>query len=573
MSMKQEVLAKRAVYEYRPRDILAYVSLRLYLRNQCAMRDRWNRGIATELAVNQSQPRYNHILQFKEIHQNGCVEFRDLYIPGPNEILAEVALLAECSNNAGAFELPRGVYSYKLASRAETQGIFQYYFHGFRNRHRAIAQACRDQGDAVVLYTDIRKFYPSVTIDQAKNVWNAICKGSRLSDRFSLLGLKLLESYEQTTSSNPALLIGPMFSHLIGNLVLREIDLTMAQDAPGQYFRYVDDFVIVASKQKAIELEKSLGGMLNRIGLDLHRDKRMSVPSARWLEFQSVFEDDQSRVSWKTFIGGLKQLMLFRPDSRHEMEDRFREAGIRIRPLDYSEVVQNRDYTNKISSLLKSPWLRFRMQSLSPEQIISEGLQLRKRYEIQLGELLVQLQNSDQVGKKMRVPRLRFLLSRLGYLATTEQLKIIADAIGGVNEVAIFVSIYNALVERDVSELLKLGPKAVQSAVQPLKVASEPVRCSIPNSRKEVSQAYAVLQLNGVPLEVSNEIPDDTMTTFCRGGNEVGNLFESSNMYFRELACLYGTDNPELLSWCLDTAFDRDEDMAFDMLDYTYWAY
>ena len=42
------------------------------------------------------------------------------------------------------------------------------------------------------------------------------------------IGLKLLENYERATDSyGSGLPIGPMFSHLIGNLVLRDIDLKM----------------------------------------------------------------------------------------------------------------------------------------------------------------------------------------------------------------------------------------------------------------------------------------------------------------------------------------------------------
>ena len=530
--------------------------------------------MATGLELDKGYSNYNHIRQYKEMDSQGCIEFRDLYIPGPNEILAETALLAECSETAGTFETPGGVYSYKLASGADSQGVFQYYFHGFRERHRSIAQACHEQKDAVVLYTDIRRFYPSVTIEMAKKVWNIACVNSDLSDKSRELGLKLIENYEETSSSHPALLIGPMFSHLIGNLILREIDLRMNEVAPGKYFRYVDDFVIVAPKQTALELENDLSGMLSEMGLGLHPDKRMCVPSSRWLDFERAFEDEETKVSWKTFIGGLKQLLLLKPESRHELEARFREADIRIRPIDFSEVVQDSDFLSRMSSLSKSFGHRMRMSKLSPGQIVSEGLKLRTRYVRKLDEILSQLQASDQFGRKMRVPRLRFLLSRLGYLATTEELETISDAIEGVEEVAIFHDIFKALIQRDVSDLLKLGPKAAQMVAQPLKVVPEPVRCSIPNSEnREVSQAYAVLQLNGVQLKVTDTFPSDEMTTFCNGGYEIAQLRKSPNMYFRELACLHGSEDPDLLRWCLESAFDRDEYMVFDMLDYMYMTY
>ena len=63
------------------------------------------------------------------------------------------------------------------------------------------------------------------------------------------------------------------------------------------------------------------------------------------------------------------------------------------------------------------------------------------------------------------------------------------------------------------------------------------------------------------------------MITFCRGGKEVTELFESSDTYFRELACLHGANESDVLRRSLETAFDRDEDMVFDMMSFVYGPY
>ena len=581
MSVKPEILTRRAVHHYRRYDSLAYVSLRLYLRNLCALRDRWSQEIASELVIDQNQPGYNHILGFKQIDKNGRYDFRDFHITSPNEILAETALLAVCSNEPNVFQSPCSVYSYKLSSGDESQGVYQHYFYGFRNRHRGIATACRQQSDAVVIYTDIKKFYPSVKIDLAKNVWSTACKDSSLSERYRMLGMKILENYghvQSTMGNNPALLTGPLFSHLIGNLVLRDIDLNMEKAAPGRYFRYVDDFVFVAPKKEAYELEKRLKCMLSNLGLELHENKRMEIDAERWLKAEHNIDDDNSPVSWKTFIGQLKQFLLFRPNGREEMESKFRNEGIRIRPIDYSDVRQDRDFLSRIRSLVKYPWFRQQMLRSSPDRIIEEGLQLRCRYMGELDETLTRIKDSDHsFDRKMCIPRLRFLLSRLGYLATTDELLNIAKRISDVKEVTVFTAMFKAMATRDVSELLKFGPKAAQAVAQPLKMDPNPVRCSVPNLTKEVSeayaQAYAILQLNGVPLEVSGRLTESPMIMFCQEGNEGTKLFESSDTYFRELACLHGVNEPDVLRRSLETAFDRDEDMVFDMMSFVYGLY
>ena len=577
MKAKSEILARRAVHHYRRYDTLAYVSLRLYLRNRCALRDRWSQEIASELVLNQNQPIYNHILEFKQVDQNGCYNFRDLHITGPNEILAETALLAVCADEPKVFQPPCSVYSYKLSSGDESQGVYRHYFYGFRNRHQDIATACQQQPDAVVIYTDIKKFYPSVKVDLAKNVWSAACKDSNLSERYRRLGMKILENHghvQSTMGNNPALLTRPLFSHLIGNLVLRNIDLKMEKAAPGRYFRYVDDFVFVAPKKETCELEKRLKCMLSDLGLELHKNKRMEVDAERWLKAEHNFDDDNSPVSWKTFIGQLKQLLLFRPNEREEMESKFRNEGIRIRPIDYSEARQDRDFLSRIRSLAEYSWFILCMRRLSPDRIIEEGLQLRDRYMEELDEALTRIKGSDHsFDQKMCISRLRFLLPRLGYLATTDKLHTIAEATSSIKEMTVFAAMFKAMATRDVSELLKFGPKAAQAVAQPLKMDSNPVRCSVPNITKEVSQAYAILQLNKVPLEDSGILPENPMITFCREGNEVTELFESSDTYFRELACLHGANESDVLRRSLETAFDRDEDMVFDMMNFVYGPY
>ena len=191
-----------------------------------------------------------------------------------------------------------------------------------------------------------------------------------------------------------------------------------------------------------------------------------------------------------------------------------------------------------------------------------------------LDATLTRIKDSDHpFDRKMCMSHLRFLLPRLGYLAPKNKLHTIAEATSGIKEVTLFAAMFKAMATRDVSELLRFGPKAAQAVAQPLKMDSNPIRCSVPNITKEASQAYAILRLNGVPLEDSGILSEDPMITFCRGGNEVTELFESSDTYFRELACLHGTDESDVLRRSLETAFDPDEEMVFDMMNFVYGPY
>ena len=99
-----EKLAVRAVNQYRRRDVIGYLGLRLYLESVCAARDEWGKTVATRLALGDHAPVYHSSLNFKERNeQTGTIEYRRLCIPTPNEIVAETALLAECAKAGEAF--------------------------------------------------------------------------------------------------------------------------------------------------------------------------------------------------------------------------------------------------------------------------------------------------------------------------------------------------------------------------------------------------------------------------------------------------------------------------------------
>ena len=187
-------------------------------------------------------------------------------------------------------------------------------------------------------------------------------------------------------------------------------------DCAGQVLPYVDDFVFVATEEKAEELEENLKLMLAEKELELHPEKREPVPAVKWLSAANVFESEMSPVSWKSFIGKLKQLMLFKPDLKGEIERKFLDAEIRVRPTDYSEVRQDYHFLNRMRTLLESGWFRLKIFHLSPDRVLYEGLQLRSLYMRMLWGTLEHMDGGDSIGRKMSTSRLRYLLSALHIL-------------------------------------------------------------------------------------------------------------------------------------------------------------
>ncbi|SMG62683.1 conserved hypothetical protein, partial [methanotrophic bacterial endosymbiont of Bathymodiolus sp.] len=156
--MNNNILAVKALNQYRKRDVVAYLGLRYYLNNVSARRNRWINEISSRLSSVQDKPSYLKTYHFKDIDDNSRYIYRDIYLPAPNEALAETSLLTELSKY-DVFRPKPYVYSYRFSETIEKNGVFQPYFIGFKERQKAIAKACWQVENGIVLYTDIKRFY------------------------------------------------------------------------------------------------------------------------------------------------------------------------------------------------------------------------------------------------------------------------------------------------------------------------------------------------------------------------------------------------------------------------------
>src|SRR5262249_18779730 len=110
------------------------------------------------------------------------------------------------------------------------------------------------------------------------------------------------------------------------------------------------------------------------------------------------------------------------------------------------------------------------------------------------------------------------------------------------------------------------GPAAAQAAAQPLRALTHPLRCA-PREWSNVSvQAYAILSLNGIRFaERPAGLPDTPLVRFCEWNERASALWQSPDGYFRELACVHGLTKTDLNTWAIETAFDHNDDLVFDM--------
>ena len=571
MGASPEILAVRAANQYRRRDIIGYLGLRYYLSNICTIRDRWSNEVATLLAQFNDNPVYHTSWHFKERNDTtNEIKYRRICLPVPNEIMAEAALIDACAKSGASFEAHSSVYSYRIAKGNESGGIYVPYYTGFQQRHKDIAKAARQYPKGQVVYTDLQKFYPSIKKEMAVEVWKRATETSSLPLHFAELGLKLIEGYSTNCNvSEKGILTGPMFSHLIANLVLRTVDEKMADVMPGGYFRYVDDITLVGEVDDVAHSECILNTLVGDLGFQINVDKRFETTAKQWLEGENDFSAESSRVSWKTVIGKLKQLLVARPELTDEITRQFNQNGFRIRPLNYSNAVKSQGYLKRMHYLMTKGWFRRYMHKANPTQLLMDAQTLRTRYTQEFWNWIKRKDETNKYDQKRRIHGLRRYASQLIFIADPDDLPAITKALFDVPEMELYAVVFDAVDRGDVSKLVYYGANAAHSAVYPLLATYETVECNADMNIEEVRQAVAIFNAYGLRIKIPDTLLlNDEMTVFCQWDSQVFDMGNGRKTFFAEVSRLHGLDCNCRHKELLFSAFDTREDMVTEISEF-----
>jgi hypothetical protein len=569
--MRPELLAVRAVNQYRNRDILAYLGLRYYLENQCARRDRWITDIATQLVITRTSPSYFRSVHFKDFADNN-VEHRYIHIPSPNEALAEAALINECSKYKD-FQSLSSVYSYRFPDKFSKEGVYQRYFSGLKKRHDSLANFCKNSNSTIIQYTDIKKFYPHITKELALQVWQKACEKSSIKPKYRELGEKILSDHATVSSdanNGKGLLTGPMISHLIANLVLHDVDEKMSAEMPNQYWRYVDDVILAGDEQKVTNGRKLLESLLEEKGLFLHSgDKDFKVSNSDWLQGEDDFKSTENSNLWWNLTNNIKRFLVVNPEQQVNLTQAFIENGININLPDYASAVTESNYREKFKDWLVKYelWAIKKSRSLSVSGLVKESVYVRDSLHKEMNELLETNPNIDGYERKRLIPKLRYHAGQITYLGTPDILHSISEGLSLYPELYVLSKVMSTAESRDVSDLLSLGSNAVQSAAQILRLQNTPVNCSLEKFGEVESQGMAILQLNGIETHCQKSMDLTSPLNSFSSEENMKNLMKSDDLFIKELACLHGVDESKRHLSLLNSAFDRDEDLAFDIIN------
>jgi hypothetical protein len=268
-----------------------------------------------------------------------------------------------------------------------------------------------------------------------------------------------------------------------------------------------------------------------------------------------------------TLVSGLRGLLLAKADARGELMRAFAAQGMRFPLPDYSETVMEASYLKKLIRRLRYSAARFQARGVTVTGLIHDTVEVRDAYARALREHLVGASELHGYARKRRIPKLRFYAGRLTYLATPQMLLEFSASLKALPELRLIAEVFRTIATEDATELVSFGINVVQAAAQVLRLNKRPVRCQPAAWRMAETHGLALLRLNGVVVDTGSDanVPADELNRFAlwdRGDA----LMKSENPFMREIACLHGVDQGCRHASMLDSAFDRDEQLAFDAI-------
>lgn len=140
----------------------------------------------------------------------------------------------------------------------------------------------RKMNDGYALKCDIVQYFPSIDHENLLEIIRKKIKDEKVMWLVEII----IKSSETSAGSKKGLPIGNLTSQLFANIYLNELDYFAKHKLKIKYYlRYVDDFVILESKQKLHEIKAQVMEFLKTLELEIHSKKAVIIPAKQGIGF------------------------------------------------------------------------------------------------------------------------------------------------------------------------------------------------------------------------------------------------------------------------------------------------
>jgi hypothetical protein len=383
-------------------------------------------------------------------------QYRDCLAPSPLTAIAEAFILKTLAESP-AFQVSPRVYSYHWPPSSRSGVSYRYFFEGYKQRNHDIAAAL-DAPNQVAVVTDLKQFYPSADKEKAalalKNQLSQFGKQSGLSNG------TVLDFFDNLLATGKdGIPIGPASSHVLGQLVMQEIDNLLISRYGEKYFRYVDDIVVVCDAGQADAVKKDLQDCIEREGFRINADKTIVATSFEWqhhIQRSDVSDEDNVRL----LSSDLAVYLAFHPNRAEELKSMFADEGLCIpigRLLALSQYSRFRYFLRCKKSKAISLYFS------TNDDFLQRGVKLKNVYEHSLVQFIQDPIETLPNLRRWQVQRARRVVNSLFYLRRFDEWSQNMNVFNAFPELVEQQALANALATRTVNSILPFygsGPVA-----------------------------------------------------------------------------------------------------------------
>lgn len=452
-----ELLFTKALNSARRSSPITYVALRALI-DSCSKDNQIKllSSIMSRQLQTSNKWHYRNFKVFKEKEPQG-IEYRELTIGSPLTLLAEAMLIDKLQENKIYNDNPN-VYSYRLPFYKNSGQNFAFFMHGYKKRNERIELALAEGNFAYIF--DLKKFYPSVNQKQLYDVFNNKIEMSQCEKKtkkqLNVFINSLLEATNQGVAANPD------FGHLCANLYLENFDFNMTQHfGTSHYFRYVDDLVIISSQENQLDEIRAKIKQLLPIGLELNEKKTDLVNYEQWSKIS--FDDiDKINDEFSDFMTSLTIYLALNPKKLGKLKQEFNDKNIF---LPFDKIFANSQYKRQVKfykSLLfdNYAYLLYLFGKSHNFLEIAETLKNKLFYIL---EKLPDIKILNGFERRLLIQKYRFCINRLLIFSGKESIEKILFLIPDEKEFIEIRILIIALLNNDVSELVKFNGNTILS--------------------------------------------------------------------------------------------------------------
>lgn len=481
-------------------------------------------------------------------------EYRKCLAPSPLTALAESAILMILSK-IPAFKSSSRSYSYRWPASEKAGVSYQYFVEGYKQRNDDVAKAL-EEPDHIAVITDIKRFYPSATKEQVNRALSSLFassdKGFRTyQDSIILFYSGLLDASDQ------GIPIGPASSHVLGHLVLQDVDTELTNSYGNKYFRYVDDIVVVCPASQEQKVKAHIRNCLLSNGFITNEEKTITVNASLWKR-NLVQEDVPETDSFRALTRDLTVYLALHPQRADELKAMFYENGLSI-PVE------------RLKALSAYPRFRYFLSRRKSRQglahalniwmstntvFIQRAMSIKSTYEHSLALLIDEDIRPEEGQRRWQVQRVRRIVNSLFYLRSFGEWPKRHEAFDAYPELVEQKALAQALITGTVNPVLPFygrGPAAFaelwaehgveEAKLGPLEIGSDAVldgiaslRLSATISETSVLERTAESRHSGLTSEESPKKRTDPRLTFedeleslrlGRSGKEIAELLRT----------------------------------------------